>query len=100
MAAPKENDGPIKLKPVTNKVTVSELLASGRDTSECMLVQLPGTLPFESLVPHDGKAVESLKGCVGKLRIMKSGKVVMRFTREDGSTVDLRVNKGIQPGFY
>ena len=24
----------------------------------------------------------------------------MRFTQPDGSYVDLRVNKGIQPGFY
>ena len=100
VAGPKQSEGPITLKPVSNKATVSELLAAGRDSQECMLVQLPGTLPFESLVPHDGKAIEGLKGSTGKLRIMKSGKVVLRFTREDGSVVDLRVNKGIQPGFY
>ena len=65
-----------------------------------MLVQLPGTLPFEGITPHDGKGLQNLSNCIGKLRIMKSGKVVMRLMKEESTYVDLEVEKGIQAGFY
>jgi hypothetical protein len=77
------------------------MVTGGCSDAECMLVQLPGTLPFSGLEPHDGRAIQNLpQGSVGKLRVYKSGRVVMRFTQPDGSYVDLKVNKGIQPGFY
>lgn len=94
-----KESGAIKLKDASEKPTVGETMTSGH-TQECMLVQLPGTLPWQHLEPHDGKALEQLTGSVGKLRVYKSGRVVMRFPTADGSHVDLEVNKGIQPGFY
>lgn len=63
-------------------------------------MQLPGTLPFKNLNPHDGQAIMNLPSgsspaVGGKLRVYKSGKVVMRFTRADGSKVDFLVSRGI-----
>ena len=47
-------------------------------------MQLPGTLPFEGLEPHDGKGLVNLLSkiedgdAIGKIRVHKSGKVSMR----------------------
>lgn len=57
-------------------------------------------MPFQGLEPHDGKALLNLApGSMGKLRVYRSGKVVMRFEKPDGTHVDLRLGKGICPGF-
>lgn len=69
-----------------------------------MLVQLPGTLPFADLEPHNGKGLQGLLEqaagqSIGKLRIHKSGKVTMRFVLED-RFVDFDLNKGIASNFY
>ena len=78
---------------------------AAQDSMQCLLVQLPGNMPFKNLEQHDGKAMLNLPGgnspaVSGKLRVFKSGKVVMRFTREDGTHIDMNVNKGIKPSFY
>jgi hypothetical protein len=59
-----------------------------------MLIQMPYSLPFS--VPNDTEGL--LK--IGKLRMYKSGKLVLRITDEDNNTVDLDVSAGIQNSFY
>lgn len=71
---------------------------------DAMLVQLPGTLPFGDLEPHDGKGLQGLleqaQGqSIGKLRVHKSGKVTMRL-QVDGKYVDFDLNRGIEANFY
>ena len=70
---------------------------------EALLVQLPGTLPFEGLEPHDGKGLYHLleSGALsGKLRVHKSGKVTMRLVSKEGAYVDFDLNRGIEANFY
>lgn len=95
---------------------------------EAILLQLPGTLPFAGIKPHTGKVLDELitqmakpgyggesdsgsavstnlkeqqAPTIGKLRVMKSGRVIMRI-QLPGQTefVDLELSKGIQPNFY
>ena len=57
-----------------------------QDNLQPFFVQMPSSLPFEI-------SEEAHK--IGKMRFLKSGKVVLRVSKEDGSFVDLEVSKGI-----
>ena len=84
--------------------TVAELFSSENST-EAILVQLPGTLPFERLEPHDGKGLLQLisqiggRDSIGKIRVHKSGKVSMRL-EANGRSIDFDLSSGIQANFY
>lgn len=89
------------IKPViTNEHVVADLFVGERaNEHEAMLVQLPGTLPFAGLEPHDGKGLQNLleqaQGTsIGKLRVHRSGRVSLRLTVGD-KWVDFDLNKGI-----
>ena len=60
-----------------------------------IFIQMPCTLPFN---PEKAQAGSQ----IGKLRIMKSGKVVMRVAdpTDPSKHIDLLVNKGISNSFY
>ena len=69
----------IKLQPTCESENTDKLFQS---ELEATLVQLPGTLPFGSLEPHDGQGLLQLLDqaqgqSIGKLRVHKSGKVTM-----------------------
>ena len=99
--------------------------------NEAILLQLPGTLPFNEIKPHAKNGLEEIlerlsldeqvppgydqNGLIatgveasgqeppkiGKLRIMKSGKVVMRIQLPGSDKfADLEINQGIQSNFY
>ena len=81
------------------------------DEREPFLIQLPGTLPIAEVKPHQINALEAIlekitskdisAGSIGKLRFMKSGKVVLRLQLPGNKNhVDLEVNKGIDATFY
>ena len=56
---------------------------------------------MDDQVAQPAQKVEVEPPVIGKLRLMKSGKVVMRLQLPGSSDfVDLEVNKGIQPNFY
>ena len=91
--------------------------------NEALLMQLPGTLPFTEIKPHAKNALEDIlerlnneqqappsygenaedeemngheAPRIGKLRFMKSGKVVMRIQLPGSEKfVDLEMNQGI-----
>ena len=58
---------------------------------------MPTSLPFEL---ENEKTNQIIK--IGKLRLMKSGKVVLRLHtgNDNASYIDLDVSMGIQPAFY
>lgn len=60
---------------------------------------MPSSLPFNIKELETGQ--NSLTK-IGKLRLMKSGKVILRLHQKgnDGEHIDLDVSKGIQPAFY
>ena len=68
-------------------------------------MQLPGTLPFTGLEPHDGKGLQHLLEkvndgeSIGKVRVHKSGKVTMRLEM-GGKFMDFDLSCGIQANFY
>lgn len=92
-----------------------------------ILIQLPGTLPFAEVKPHQSSTLNDLLDRIvrkqtttnsdsserdldekselpkiGKLVVMKSGKVCLRIQLDSDKNefVDLEVNKGIESSFY
>tara|TARA_B110001450_G_scaffold218502_1_gene212973 strand:- start:120 stop:422 length:303 start_codon:yes stop_codon:yes gene_type:complete len=66
-----------------------------KENMEPLFIQMPCNLPFE-LQPD-----QLMK--IGKLRIMKSGKVILRIKNESGGNqqyIDMDVSQGITNNFY
>lgn len=60
---------------------------------------MPCTLPFD----FNNKLNLNQLSKIGKIRFMKSGKVILRIKQEgdpEGKQIDLDVSKGIQNSFY
>ena len=54
---PKQEQPIIKLKSMSHQQNIADQIKATAQDNECMLVQLPGTLPFEGQTPHDGKGL-------------------------------------------
>jgi len=79
--------------------------------NEPFLVQFPGTLPLEEVRAHQPNGLQAILDTIreegngfaniGKLRFMKSGKIVLRLQLPDSADfADLEINKGIDATFY